>query len=187
MRTLSSSNGDKIRTLYKILALFSLAIIVITTLYGIIMSVLKGVEVVGQTLVDVEFPPIHVFPIFYMKPISWLNLAIILIVYSTLELGKERISKLSNLKISLIKIVCFVVGSLAVYEVLFNFTLWSGLIASYALSGEPLNPDVIINPFPNPEIPWNIVFTTKLYFALSITLAYIFYFVSKVEKETTIS
>lgn len=176
------SEGDKSRKLHKILALFSLTVIVVTTTYGVVMSIINGIEVVGQTLVDVEFPPIHIFPIFYMKPISWLSFATILLVYSVLELTKERISRLSKFKTDLIKIISFVLASLAVYEVLFNFTLWSGLIASEAILGS-LNPDMIVNVFPNSQIPWNIVFTTKLYFSIAIVSMYLFYFVSRVERK----
>ncbi len=178
-----ASKKDNSRRLYKILALFSLIITVVTVSYGVIMSVFNGVEIVGQTFVDVEFPPIHVFPIFYMKPITWLNFAIIVLTYSTLELYKERIAALSEFKIKVIKTLSFLMAALSVYEVLFNFTLWSGLIAADAILGK-LNPDVIINPFPNPKIPWNIVFTTKLYLAATILSTYIFYFVSKFERKT---
>lgn len=182
----SFSRGDKTRTLYAIAVMFSLVIIVVTTSYGVIMSIFRGVEVVGQTFVDVEFPPIHVFPILYMKPITWLSFAIILLAYSGLELARERIARFSKLKRSMIKTASFVAASLSVYEVLFNFTLWSGLIASDALLGK-LNPDVIINPFPNPQIPWNIVFATKLYLAMTIVSSYLFHFINKVERENVSS
>lgn len=176
----NSSNEDKIQKIYKILAIFSLAIIIITTAYGVIMSIFLGVEIVGQTFVDVEFPPINVFPLFYMKPITWLFFALILALYSLLELKKERIVRVSMFNKKVIKTILFIVACLAIYEVLFNFTLWSGLIASNSLLGE-LNPDLIINPFPNPETPWNIVFATKLYLALTIGCVYTLYFLSKIE------
>ncbi len=176
------SLSDKARALHKIAAIFSLMIIAATTSYGVVMSILNGVEVVGQTFVDVEFPPIHVFPIFYMKPITWLSFALIVLTYSSLELFQERIAQLSKFGRSFIKIVLFVVASLSTYEVLFNFTLWSGLIATDALLGK-LNPDIITNPFPNTKIPWNINFATKMYFSLTIVAAYSFHVISRVERE----
>jgi len=146
------------------------------------MTIFGDVEIVGQTFVDVEFPPIHIFPIFYMKPITWLTSAILLLTYSTLELTKERIARFSEFKIGLIKLLSFLIGSLALYEVLFNFTLWSGLISADATLGK-LNPDVIINPYPNPKIPWNITFSTKIYFSLTIVSLYIFYYISRIRKD----
>ncbi|MEM2094730.1 MAG: hypothetical protein QXI32_05480 [Candidatus Bathyarchaeia archaeon] len=162
--------------------LFSLCIIIVTVVYGVTMSFIHGVEVVGQTFVDVEFPPIHVFPFFYMKPISWLFAAIICISYCSLELKKDAIRKRSQFAKSMAKIVVFMIGTLASYEVLFNFTLWSGLIAADATLGR-LNPDLMVNPFPNPKIPWNIVFATKIYLATTIVSFYSFIFLSRLDSE----
>jgi hypothetical protein len=179
-------NNHKNRALYKMIAWISLLIIVVTVSYGLIASIIQGVEVVGQTFVEIEFPPIHIFPFFYAKPISWLFLAIVLQVFSVLELYKEKLARISQFKINILKVVLFIIISLSLYEVLFNFTLWGGLMSADALLGK-LNPDVIINPFPNPEIPWNIVFATKLYLSGLITSGYFFYFISKIErKENTL-
>ena len=169
---------EKVTKLYRAVAYVSMFIIILTTSYGIIATIFSGVEVVGETFVNVEFPPIHIFPFFYMKPITWLFSSILLFAFSGLELSKTRVGLLSPFTISLIKIAVFAVTSLSLYEVLFNFTLWSGLIATDSLLGK-LNPDLIINPFPNPEIPWNIVFATKLYLAATIVGIYLFYFISK--------
>jgi hypothetical protein len=179
-------DNDKNRTLYKIIAIASLFIIAVTVSYGIVASIIQGVEVVGQTFVEVEFPPIHVFPFFYAKPISWLFLAIVLQVFSVLELYREKLAQISRFKINLLKVTLFIIISLSLYEVLFNFTLWSGLMSADALLGK-LNPDVIINPFPNPEIPWNIVFATKLYLSGLITSGYFFYFLSKIDQKANTS
>jgi len=174
----TSTQYERGRSIYRVIGLFSLIVVLTTTIYGITMSILQNVEIVGQTFVNVEFPPIHIFPVFYMKPISWLFIAIISLVYCTLELGKERIVALSLFWKQLARIVAFSVGSMALYEVLFNFALWSGLMASGAILGN-LNPDVMINPFPNPEIPWSIVFATKMYLVLTITMFYGFHFLTK--------
>lgn len=179
-----STAEEKSRSILRVVGLFSLIIILVTTIYGVVMSILLNVEVVGQTFVNVEFPPIHAFPIFYMKPVSWLFIAIVSLVYCTLELGKQRIKKLSPLKMEFIRLILLGVGSMALYEVFFNFTLWSGLIATDAMLGK-LNPDIIVNPFPNPQIPWSIVFASKMYLVLTIAMFYSFYFISKLGRETT--
>jgi len=179
----SSRSAERARSILLLIFLFSVGVVLVTTVYGIIMSIIQGTEVVGQTFVDVEFPPIHIFPFFYMKPVSWLFAAIIALVHSTLELGKNRISRLSPFKKALVKLAAFIVGTLASYEVFFNFTLWSGLIGANAILGH-LDPDLIINPFPNPKISWNIVFATKMYLALMIACFYTFIFISRSESQT---
>jgi hypothetical protein len=166
-----------------VLWLLSLGVVIVTTVYGVAISLIQGIEVVGQTFVDVEFPPIHIFPFFYMKPISWLFAGILCLAYCTLELKKETIRNLSTSVKSFAKIVMFMVGTLATYEVLFNFTLWGGLIAANATLGH-LNPDLMTNPFPNPNIPWNIVFATKMYLATVVVAFYSFIFISRLERES---
>lgn len=166
-----------------VLWLLSLGVVIVTTVYGVTMSLIQGIEIVGQTFVDVEFPPIHFFPFFYMKPISWLFAGILCFAYCTLELKKEAIRRWSPLVRSMAKIVAFMVGMLASYEVLFNFTLWGGLIAANATLGH-LNPDLMINPFPNPKIPWNIVFATKMYLATVFVTFYGFIFISRLERDS---
>lgn len=180
-----STPYEKSRSILRVVGLFSLIVVATTTFYGVVMSIIQNVEVVGQTFINVEFPPIHVFPIFYMKPISWLSIAIVSLVYCTLELGTERIKTISAPRKEFARLITFSVGAMALYEVLFNFTLWSGLIGADAILGQ-LNPDIIVNPFPNPEIPWNIVFATKMYLVLTIVMFYGFYFITKLDRRSGI-
>ncbi len=173
---------DATRVLYEIAVIFSVVVIVITTSYGIVMSIFNGVEVVGQTFVDAEFPPIDVFPIFYMKPVTWLSFAILLLTYSGIELFRDRVIKAPKVQRNFAKLLAFIAAALAAYEVLFNFTLWSGLIAADSIRGI-LNPDVIINQFPNTKIPWNINFASKMYFTLTVVATYFFIAVGRIERE----
>jgi hypothetical protein len=178
-----STQAERTRSILRAVGLFSLIVVLVTTIYGVVMSIRMNVEVVGQTFVNVEFPPFHIFPIFYMKPVSWLSLSIVSLVYCTLELGKDRIRALSTSVKEAVRYLAFISGFMALYEVLFNFTLWSGLIASDAILGK-FNPDLIINPFPNPAIPWSIVFATKMYLVVVAIGFYTFYFLSKLSRES---
>lgn len=175
-----STEEEKRRTFFKVLGLASLLVIATTGVYGVVAAVVDGVEVVGETLVTTEFPPISAFPLFYSKPVTWLAAAIIALMFSVLELGKARIARLSGSARGFLKFFAFFVAAMASYEVLFNFTLWSGLIARDAILGQ-LNPDIIPNPFPNPRTPWNIVFATKMFTVLVIISSYAFYFLQRLE------
>jgi hypothetical protein len=162
-------------------ALVSFAMILIITLYGIVASILLGIDVVGQTFVDREFPPIEVFPYFYMKPVSWLVLAIVIFTFSMVELYRHRLLALRPLYKTLLKAGAFVVGAMSLYEVLWNFMFWSAMIA---VGRGELHPDLLINPYPNPEMPWNIDFASKLYFAAVIVCSYLFYTLTKTSTDT---
>jgi hypothetical protein len=175
-----SSDEEKVKTFFRLVSLGSLALIISTTIYGLLAAALQGINVVGETLVTFEFPPISVFPLFYSKPVTWLAAAILALYFSTLELSIERVSGWPKPLRDFLKFCAFFVGAMAFYEVLFNFTLWSGLIAHDAIIGE-LNIDVIKNPFPNPRSPWNIVFATKLFTVIMVNSVYSFYYLQRIE------
>jgi hypothetical protein len=176
---LSSSEG-KLKTFFRLLSIICIIVIAITTIYGVIASIIQGVEVVGLTLVTIEFPPISAFPLFYSKPVTWLSAAVIALWFSTLYLNKERITKLSKPVRNLLKFFAFFIAAMAFYEVLFNFTYWSGQMAADAIRLE-LDPDIIINPFPNPDVPWSIVFATKIFSVVMIISLYSFFYLQKIE------
>lgn len=165
--------------MYKIICLVSFAIIVAVTVYGVTTALMYGIKVVGETFVNAEFPPPTISPI-YAKPISWFMASLIIFWYSILEVNKEAISKFSKFTRHLFMIVAFLVGAMALYEVLFNFTLWGSLMSASEILGE-LNPDILISHFPNPEIPWNLVFATKIFLSLTIVSFYTFYFLKRLE------
>jgi hypothetical protein len=177
-----STHEEKVRTFFRLVGLGSLFIIVATTVYGVLAAVIQGGNVVGETLVTFEFPPISIFPLFYSKPITWLSASILALYFSVLELNIDRVSSWRKPSRDLLKFVAFFVGAMALYEMLFNFTLWSGLIARDAIIGE-LNVDLIRNPFPNPRTPWNIVFATKLFTVITIIATYSFYYLLRIESE----
>jgi hypothetical protein len=177
-----SSEKEKLHTFFRLIIFSSLFIILATSSYGIFASITQDVNVVGETLVTFEVPPISMFPLFYSKPITWLSAAILAMFFSVLELNVERISKWSKSRRDFIKFASLFIGAMAFYEVLFNFTLWSGLIARDAILGE-LNVDIIKNPFPNPQTPWNIVFATKLFTVLTIIAAYSVMYLYRIESK----
>ena len=178
-----STDQEKLRTFFRVIVILTFFIIVTTSTYGVLASIIQDVNVVGETLVTFEVPPISVFPLFYSKPITWLSAAILALHFSALELNVERVSHWSKPRRDFLKFAALFIASMGFYEVLFNFTLWSGLIARDAIIGE-LNVDIIKNPFPNPQIPWNIVFATKLFTVLTIIATYSFYYLQRIEKMT---
>ncbi|MFQ6135068.1 MAG: hypothetical protein ACE5KU_04565, partial [Nitrososphaerales archaeon] len=65
-----STDREKVRTFFRLVGLFSLFVIISTSAYGVLASIIQGVNVVGETLVTFEVPPISAFPLFYSKPIT---------------------------------------------------------------------------------------------------------------------
>ncbi|MCS7116315.1 MAG: hypothetical protein RMJ31_03615 [Nitrososphaerota archaeon] len=179
---MSRELDPSIKKLYKIFAIIALVVLCGTSIYGIVATIIQGVDVVGETLVTIEFPYITVFPLFYAKPVTWMVASLIVLTFTMLELNKQRIAKVRKPVRDFLRFFLFFVGSMALYEVMFNFTLWSGLISAAEIRGE-LNPDLIKNPFPNPKTPWNIVFATKFFTVITILSFYGFYFLQRLESE----
>jgi hypothetical protein len=179
-----STEEERRRTIFRILGFASAAVLVITGLYGLIASVVQGTDIVGRTLVEIEFPPISVFPLFYSKPVTWMVAAVVTGWFSAVELGKRQLLRIPGPLLAFMKYFAFLVAVMGFYEVLFNFTLWSALISynSITFSLRVVNIDSIINPFPNPDSPWSIVFATKIFTVITVMCAYSFYVFHRTEQ-----
>ncbi|MGQ9470016.1 MAG: hypothetical protein ACUVTD_09425 [Nitrososphaerales archaeon] len=176
-----SDEEEKFRTVYKIICLISSLIMITILAYGLVTAATRGINVVGETLVNTEFPPMN-FP-FYAKPVTWLVASVIVFWFSFLELNKKTISKIPKFARQLSMLIAFFIGAMALYEVFFNFTLWGSLMATSEILGE-LNPDLLVNPFPNPEKPWNLVYATKIFLLITIVAFYTFYFLTRMDSKS---
>lgn len=171
---------ERIRLLYKVIAGVSAVTIAVVCLYALTTYLRFGSEAVGDVLVKFEFPPPDLFPLFYAKPVTWLSVSVVAFWFSLLQLLRPRAAKISPFRRTVLQFIAFLIVSVAIYEVLFNFSLWSALMTSNDLRGS-LNPDVLINPYPNPEIPWNLVFATKIYTAALVMSLYFFYYLHRLQ------
>jgi hypothetical protein len=122
-------------------------------------------NIIGQPLVDTEFPPHTISPI-YMKPVTWLMLTSAIAWYCILELVKEKVvdpdGRLNSPRgVSLVLALLFLVAIVSFYEAIFNFILWGSLIAQFE-PGEPFNPDKLVNPYPVDSYKVNLTFATKV-------------------------
>ena len=171
------SNGSK--TIFRIIAYVSFAIILAVVWYAALSSLTQKLSDVGTNLVNVEFPPPSIFPL-YLKPITWLYIGALTFMYSEYELNKEQIRRLSPTARGLCKFLGFLVAVVFFYEICYNFVLWGGEIGAAVVFGN-LNPDLLFNKFPNLKEPWNLVFATKLWSVLFIAGLYTFWFFNKIE------
>lgn len=118
----------------------------------------------------------------FAEPITYLTIATLVFTYSGFELAKPHIQHFSPLKISLVKLVSFVGLVLAAYEVFYNFSIWTAELSTNSLLGS-LNPDILINSFPSPKTPWNLVFATQLSLTIVVVGMYALYVVRQAEQE----
>jgi hypothetical protein len=147
--------------------------------YAVKSSLSQSISIVGENLVDIEFPNPNTSPI-YLKPITYLYIASLIFMYTELELNKERIKRLPDWAISSSKFIAFLIAVTFFFELAYNLVYWSGELAAQAVLGH-LNPDAIVNYFPEAAHPWNVVFASKLWTVFLITGVYVFYYLSKIQ------
>ena len=71
---------------------------------------------------------------------------------------------------------------IALYEVLYNFTVLNGQIAAGVINGLVPDIDRLSVAYPDPDRPWNLIFATKIFLAGFIISAHGFYLSIKPRK-----
>jgi hypothetical protein len=171
---------DLHKRIFEIICLVCSGIILTLTSYSIVASVMGHIDVVGATLVNVQFPSQS--DVLSVKPISILMAAALGLTYSGLQLVRPKMLKYSSSTFSYLKMVIFVGTVLCGYEVMYNFAIWIAQLSAASIAGI-LNPDIVVNAFPNPSTPWNLVFATKLTTTILASGLYSLYFIRSLEKE----
>lgn len=146
----------------------------------------EDTKVVGESFVTEELPApnfrILGFPI-YAKPITWFSFFSFLYWAFGLEAWRERFLNMKPIYRRLLFPFVSLVAFGGLYEILFNFGLWTALMAVTGTLGI-LDPDVIVNVFNVPQ-PINLVFATKVCFLIFGLSMYSLYFLRRVDKEAT--
>ncbi len=170
---------EKSRRMYRIVAWVSGLTALGVVVYGIASAIVTtgGIGVVGNTLVDLEFP----FPEF-AKPISYFSIASVAFFYCELKLWEERIARWPAQVRSFLRLFGFVVAFASAYEVLYNFMLWGAFLSVEVLQ-QNVNPIVVSC---CPPVPWNLVFATKAFSALFVISGYSVYFLKSLDQDRTI-
>lgn len=149
----------------------------IIVLGAVVIPYASGDELtpIGHMLVSSE---VHIIPgLVYMKPIT---ISVLLIVLGHL-FGLEYIDvnvRLRRSSLHALTIISLFAMFVSSYEVMYNFMLWGSLISSLSRNGAvEHNIDMLVNPFPNPDMAWNLVFATKVFttilFMSVVTLVYV--------------
>jgi len=133
----------------------------------------------GENMVSIEI--VFIPNILFMKPITIAVILGYLAVLTTLShISTYVVENWGEREFFVLEIFTGVLMFVAGYEILFNFTLWSAMIASITTSGIVNgNIDLLYNVFPNPDTPWNIVFATKIFYLIFLSSATSFYYINR--------
>jgi hypothetical protein len=176
----TAERTEFLKNIYRATCIACSGIVLTIAIYGFVATVAGHIDVVGYTLVNVEIPPVSSFPV-NIKPISILVAAALGLTFSGLELARPAVMRFSRTRISILQGLTFVTGALVAYEVMYNFTIWAAELTLSSLLGS-LNPDNIVNQFPNPNSPWNLVFATKLTELGLACALYLFFYLWTVQR-----
>ncbi len=135
-------------------------------MYYMIKAYISGNFIpIGTSMVNSE---ITIIPhIIYAKPITIFIFVIFIGYVLTLISLTERAIKWSETDYIFIDALAFFSIFLSLYEIFFNFSLWTALIASISDMGIVLrNIDLLYNKFPKPELSCNLVFATKIFYLI---------------------
>jgi len=172
------SNGDDKESLvYKFTALVSGIIMLLTIIYGTYEMFLEyittGTIVVGAPLVYVEFPYKY-----FAKPVTYFAVSLVVFWYSILHVARDKVVSLGKDIRALFSIIALGVAYASGYELLYNFMVWDAIVVSQILRGN-INIDQAVIGYPDPNLPWNLVFATKFFSAIFVVALYTLYYLNK--------
>jgi len=183
---MSEGNCKKFRWL-KILSISLIILGLLLLIYGsFVYPILinEPIKPYGRYMVSYE---VNIIPGYvYMKPIT----ITVIILFLAFILGLEYLDLNGGITSNSTILFLIISSSLCVfvgfYETLFNFILWSSLISSIAKNGVVHgNIDVLVNTFPNPNEPWNLVYATKIFSLILFIGIFTFIFAYKWSRKVT--
>ena len=163
---------EGLKAIHKCIVVACLSVIFLLSAYATTAEIAGRNNIVGAVLVNSGSV--------FLQPITYLTVATLGFTYSGFELAKPHLPHFSPLKLSFVKLISFVGLVLAAYEVFYNFSIWTAELSTNSLLGS-LNPDILINSFPSPKTPWNLVFATQLSLTIVVVGVYALYIVRQTE------
>jgi hypothetical protein len=170
---------DELRTRSLLFIAFYLFAIVMLSIcfYALYVSAKEYLNthklVIGEVLSSTEFP-FHGAP----KLVTYLMIASILSWFCIIRLGKDKLRNITTPTKSILQLVILAIMVIALYESIYNFSLWNSFITLNIIKGK-YNLDNISVPYPHPNTPWNIIFAAKMTFAGFLISSHGFYIISK--------
>ena len=170
------------RKIYLYTFYFCAAAMLIIFIYALVLSIAEylstGKIVIGEILVDTEFPMTGL-----AKLVTYLMIVTVVGWYCVTKIGGAQAKKLPKSLKALFQLIVLAIAITALYEFIYNFVVWNSFITVDMTNGL-LRLDDINVPYPNPETPWNLVFATKMSLAAFLISAHGFYVISRSEKES---
>lgn len=155
------------------LCAFIMTAITIFGVYGMMEEWREnGTYVMGEILVTTEIPFEN-----FAKLSTWLFFASIIGWYCISRIGWKKTTheKISSWKMSLLQLMLLGFVIITLYEVLWSFTVLNAKIAAGVIDGIVPDIDTLTVAYPDPDRPWNLIFSTKIFLMALIISAHALY------------
>jgi len=151
--------------------------------FGVYVTMLEWMEngtyVMGEAIHNTTIPFEN-----FARVTTWIFFSTIIGWYCVTRIGWRRTAgnKIVGTKMALLQLMLLGFSIIALYEVLYNFTVLNAQIAAGIIDGMVPDIDRLSVAYPDPDRPWNLVFATKVFLAGFIISTHAFYLSIKPRK-----
>ncbi len=185
-RIIKSLNLEKTDAGYKVyLYIFYVCgfIMVSSLVFGVYVTMLEWIEngtyVMGEAIHNTTIPFEN-----FARVTTWIFFSTIIGWYCVTRIGWRRTAgdKIVGTKMALLQLMLLGFSIIALYEVLYNFTVLNAQITAGIIDGQVPDIDRLSVAYPDPDRPWNLIFATKIFLAGFIISTHAFYLSIKPRK-----
>ena len=185
-RVMKPRHLEKTDTGYKVyLYIFYICgfIMASSLVFGVYVTMIEWMEngtyVMGEAIHNTTIPFEN-----FARVTTWIFFSTIIGWYCVTRIGWRRTAgnKIVGTKMALLQLMLLGFSIIALYEVLYNFTVLNAQIAAGIIDGMVPDIDRLSVAYPDPDRPWNLIFATKIFLAGFIISTHAFYLSIKPRK-----
>jgi len=151
--------------------------------FGVYVTMIEWMEngtyVMGEAIHNTTIPFEN-----FARVTTWIFFSTIIGWYCVTRIGWRRTAgnKIVGTKMALLQLMLLGFSIIALYEVLYNFTVLNAQITAGIIDGMVPDIDRLSVAYPDPDRPWNLIFATKIFLAGFIISTHAFYLSIKPRK-----
>ncbi len=151
--------------------------------FGVYVTMIEWMEngtyVMGEAILNTTIPFEN-----FARVTTWIFFSTIIGWYCVTRIGWRRTAgnKIVGTKMALLQLMLLGFSIIALYEVLYNFTVLNAQITAGIIDGVVPDIDRLSIAYPDPDRPWNLIFATKIFLAGFIISTHAFYLSIKPRK-----
>ena len=158
-------------------------IMVSSLVFGVYVTMIEWLEngtyVMGEAIHNTTIPFEN-----FARVTTWIFFSTIIGWYCVTRIGWKRTAgdKIIGTRMALLQLMLLGFSIIALYEVLYNFTVLNAQITAGVVNGLVPDIDMLSVAYPDPDRPWNLIFATKIFLAGFTISTHAFYLSIKPRK-----